>query len=181
MILKLIEEARASGARLRPCCETIGIDTRTVQRWQKQGPDGGEDRRQGPKTTPKNKLSDKEREAVLEVATAPEFRDISPNQVVPILADMGIYVASESTFYRILKENRLDAHRGRTKPAKRKRPDEHVATGPNQVYCWDITFLKSPVRGSFFYLYLFLDVWSRKIVGWRIGRTNGFRDRQLYT
>ena len=67
-----------------------------------------------------------------------------------------------------LKEHRLDAHRGRTKPAKRKRPEEHVATEPNQVWCWDITFLRSPVRGSFFYLYLFLDVWSRKIVGWQV-------------
>ena len=168
MILELIAEARACGARLTPCCETIELDTRTVQRWLKQGPDGGEDRRQGPETEPTNKLSEAERKEVIEVATRPEFRDLSPNQLVPILADLGIYVASESTIYRILKAQRLDAHRGRTKPPKRKRPEEHVATGPNRVWCWDITFLRSPVRGSFFYLYLFLDVWSRKIVGWRV-------------
>ena len=107
MILELIAEARASGARLRPCCETIEIDPRTVQRWLKQGPEGGEDRRQGPKTEPKNKLSQDERKEVVEVATAPEFRDQSPDPLVPILADMGIYVASESTIYRILKVSTL--------------------------------------------------------------------------
>jgi len=133
MILKLIKEARASGARLRPCCETIGIDTRRVQRWQKQGPDGGEDRRQGPKTTPKNKLSDKEREEVLEMAIAPEFRDLSPNQVVPILADMGIYVASEATFYRILKEGRLDAHRGPRNPPNGSDPTS--MSPPDRTRC----------------------------------------------
>ncbi len=168
MILELIAEARAAGARLTPCCETIGIATRTVQRWLKHGPDGGEDQRRGPKSPPPNKLSEQERCEVLELVNLPEFRDLPPSQLVPLLADMGIYVASESTIYRILKQERMDAHRGRMKPAKRKRPREKVATGPNQVWCWDISFLRSPVRGSFFYLYLFLDVWSRKVVGWRV-------------
>jgi len=81
---------------------------------------------------------------------------------------MGMYVASESTMHRLLASARLDAHRGKAKPRKHRRPNEHAATGPNQVWCWDISYLRSPVRGSFFYLYLFLDVWSRKIVGWRV-------------
>jgi transposase InsO family protein len=74
-------------------------------------------------------------------------------------------VASESTFYRILRAAKQLAHRLRAKPATSKKPKEQVATGPNQVWCWDITYLPGPVRGTFFYLYLFLDVWSRKIVG----------------
>lgn len=168
MILELIAEARAAGARLGPCCRTIEIDTRTIQRWLKQGPTGGEDQRRGPNTPPGNKLTPKEREDIIELVTSPEYRELSPSQLVPRLADLGIYMGSESTIHRILKEHKMNAHRGRTKPPVRNKPKEKVATGPNQVWCWDITFLRSPVRGSFFYLYLFLDVWSRKVVGWRV-------------
>src|SRR5919108_475585 len=81
---------------------------------------------------------------------------------------MGIYIASESTIYRLLREEKLNAHRGRTRPPTRHRPEEYAATGPNQVWCWDITYLRSPIDGRFFYLYLFLDVWSRKIMGWTV-------------
>ena len=168
MILSLSADARNAGARLGPCCDTIEIDVRTVQRWLKHGPEGGEDQRRGPEKVPRNKLTEDEQKQILELLTSPDFRDLPPKQVVPILADMGIYVASESTIYRLLKANKLAAHRGRKRPAKRRRPDEHTATGPNQVLCWDITYLRSPIRGQFFYLYLFLDVWSRKIVGWRV-------------
>src|SRR5690606_8251929 len=66
------------------------------------------------------------------------------------------------------RAKKLSAHRGRSKPRTHRRPAEHKATGPNQVWCWDITYLRSPVTGMFYYLYLFLDVWSRKIVGWAV-------------
>ena len=168
MILESIAEARAAGARLGPCCETVEVDIRTIQRWLKHGPDGGEDRRMGPLTSPANKLSEREREEIVELVTSKEYRDLPPSQIVPLLADLGIYVASEATIYRVLKAHNLAAHRGRNKPPKRRRPREHKATGPNQVWSWDITFLRSPVRGQFFYLYMFVDVWSRKIVGWRV-------------
>lgn len=168
MIIELINEARAAGARLGPCCEVVEIDVRTVQRWLKHGPDGGEDRRRGPGCAPANKLSDEERSDVIELVKSPEFVDLAPHQIVPKLADMGIYIASESTIYRILREEKLNAHRGRARPPTRHRPDEYTATGPNQVFVWDITYLRSPVNGMFFYLYLFLDVWSRKIMGWAV-------------
>lgn len=168
MILELIAEARAAGARLGPCCEVVELDVRTVQRWLKWGPDGGEDRRRGPLTPPANRLSEPERQRILEVVNSPEFADLSPHQIVPKLADMGIYVASESTIFRLLREEKLNVHRGRARAPTRRRPDEHVASGPNQVWCWDITYLCSPIAGTFFYLYLFLDVWSRKIVGWDV-------------
>ena len=168
MILKLVREARAAGARLGPCCETIELDVRTIQRWLEHGPQGGEDGRRGPKTAPANKFSEAEQNRVIELVTSAEFRDLPPSQLVPRLADMGIYVASESTIHRLLKQHSLNAHRGRNRPAKNSKPREHCATGPNQVWCWDITYLRAPTRGAFFYLYLFLDVWSRKIVGWRV-------------
>lgn len=168
MILNLIAEARAAGARLGPCCETIGIDTRTVQRWMKQGRDGGEDLRKGPNTPPANKMTPAEVEEIIEVLNSEQFRDLPPGQIVPKLADMGIFVASESTLYRILKSRQMDAHRGRAKPATRKKPKEKTATGPNQVQSWDITYLKTLVRGQHYYFYLFLDIWSRQIVGWEV-------------
>lgn len=169
MILELIQEAREAGARLGPCCEVVELDVRTVQRWLKHGPHGGEDSRNGPLRTPKNKLSPEEREDVLKLVNSPEFADLAPHQIVPKLADMGMYVASESTIYRLLREAKLNTHRGRARPpTRRHRPQEYAATGPNQVWCWDITYLRSPVRGEYYYLYLFLDVWSRKIVGWDV-------------
>jgi transposase InsO family protein len=81
---------------------------------------------------------------------------------------MSIYVASEATVYRLLRRRRLLAHRDRARPRKHHRPREHVATGPNQVWAWDITYLPAGVRGTFWYLYAIIDVWSRKLVGWRV-------------
>lgn len=168
MIIELITEARAAGARLKPCCEVLDLDVRTVERWLKRGPYGGEDGRRGPATPPANKLTDADRAQVLEVVGSAEFADLAPHQIVPQLADIGLYIASESTIYRLLRQEKLNAHRGRARPPTRRRPDEHVATGPNQVWCWDITYLRSPITGAYYYLYLFLDVWSRKIVGWDV-------------
>ena len=125
MILDSIAEARALGARLGPCCKLVGIDVRTVQRWLKFGPEGGKDRRRGPNAAPANTLTEAERERILEVVSAPEFRDLPVSQIVPMLADMGIYVASESTIYRLLRSRKMAAHRGRKRPPRKRRPKEH--------------------------------------------------------
>jgi transposase InsO family protein len=170
MILGLVDEAVAAGARQHKVCEMLGLDPRTLQRWRTQGI--GEDGRAGPKEAPGNKLSPAERRRLLEVVNSPEFRDLSPNQIVPILAERGTYVASESTIYRVLREEGQMAHREPSRaPAKRHRPEVKVATGPNQVWSWDITYLRSPIRGAFFYLYVVVDVWSRKLVGWSVHET----------
>jgi putative transposase len=162
LTIQLIDEAVSAGARREEACATVGLDARTVERWRKGAL---EDKRRGPLTTPANKLAPKERSFVLKVVNSPRFRDLSPNQIVPLLADEGRFIASESTMYRILRDKELLAHRGRAKPPVRRPVPVHVATGPNQVWSWDITYLKSPVRGIFYYLYMFVDVWSRKIVG----------------
>ena len=166
MILELIDEAVTSGARLHKACEVVGLPARTVQRWRAQG--GGEDRRCGPKTAPRNRLSEAERAKVLKVANNAENRDLSPKQIVPRLADQGVYLASESTFYRLLRAAGQMTHRAASRPSRSRKPREQVATGPCQVWSWDITYLRSAVRGQFHYLYLFMDVWSRKIVGWTV-------------
>lgn len=159
----LVEEAVAAGARLSKACEVVGLPARTLQRWVHRPVDG----RKGPRHSPANKLTQRERDRVIEIATSSEFRDMSPKQIVPLLADRGTYVASESTFYRFLHDAKLQHSRSRTRPPA-KRPREHAADGPWQVASWDITYLRSHIRGQFFYLYLVVDVWSRKIIGWAV-------------
>lgn len=163
-MLALLDEAVASGARLRSACDVVNLSTRTVERWRVQ--DGGDDQRKGPITAPAHKLSPAEREAVLAAANCAEFRDKSPRQIVPTLADRGEYIASESTFYRVLHEEELMQHRERARPRSSSKPREHIARAPNRVWCWDISYLRSSIRGAFYYLYLIIDIYSRKIVGW---------------
>ena len=167
MILKLIEETVRAGARLCEAVKLLGLNERTIQRWQAVG--GGDDRRRGPNTAPGDKLTDEERDNVFQAINSPEFRDLPPNQIVPMLASRGVYLASKSTIYRILRQSEQLAHREKSRPAtKRHKPDEVVATGPAETWSWDITYLKSSVRGSFFYLYMVMDVWSRKVVAWEV-------------
>lgn len=163
--MELIIEAVASGCRLRVACSEWNIDKRTYSRWQND-PYG--DKRKGPMTKPANKLSQEERQKVIKIATSKEFCDLPPSQIVPRLADRGEYVASESTFYRILKEEKMLEHRGKQKQPVKNKPEELVARQPNQVWSWDITFLKSSIQGMYFYLYLVMDIYSRKIVGFEL-------------
>lgn len=165
-MLQLIDQAVAAGARLAPAAHILGLSPRTVIRWRKK-PDA-EDGRNGPRTVSARRYSETERARILRVATSEEFRDMSPKQLVPQLADQGTYLGSESTFYRVLRTHDMLTHRQASKPATSRRPKEHIATGPNQVWSWDITYLKTPVRGLFFYLYMMVDVWSRKIVADRV-------------
>lgn len=166
--MKLIEEATEAGARLNSACEVLGVSARTHQRWD--GSDS-KDGRAGPKTEPSNKLTRAERRALLEVVNCREFRDLPPSQIVPRLAERGKYICSEATMYRVLKEEKQLAHRGRAKEPQARVPVVRVATRPNQIWSWDITYLRGPVRGTFYFLYLVLDVWSRKVVGWSVHET----------
>lgn len=151
-----------SGARIEVACKELGLTARTVQRWRAK-PEA-EDARRGPRKPPKQRLSDTERAAVLDLVNSAAFRDLCPGQIVARLADQGMYVASEATIYRLLRKAGQLAHRHSSAPRKHQAPKEFVANGPNQIWSWDITYLPSPVRGQFFYLYLFVDVWSRRIV-----------------
>ncbi len=165
-----IHVAHAAGARLKPTCAIAGIDPRTLQRWQ--AADGlvtGDGRPQAVCPMPKHALSEAERARVLAVANEPRFAAVPPARIVPMLADEGLYLASESTFGRVLKAHGQTAHRGRAKAPKAVRPPTtHIATEPRQVWCWDMTYLPAQVMGRWFYLYLILDLYSRKIVGWEV-------------
>ena len=165
-VLALVSEAVASGSRQQKACDIVGIDLRTYQRWV-QGPALG-DLRRGPRSRPANKLTDAERSQIIAISTGKEFCNMSPHQIVPSLADRGEYIGSESSFYRVLAEAELLSHRGRSKPKQIQRPAPYESLRPNQIYSWDITYLRSSVRGQYFYLYLFLDIFSRKVVGWEV-------------
>jgi len=170
-ITDLIDQACKAGAHRDKACQIVGISARSVQRWCKD-PDRGDERKAaGERREPVNKLSEQERLEIVEICNQSAFSDMSPNQIVPALADQGIYVASESSFYRVLRAADQLAHRGKAKVASRKRPQPLEATGPNQLWTWDITYLQTTVKGFFFYLYMIMDVYSRKIVGWEVYET----------
>lgn len=156
-----------NGARHFLACDDMGINIKTFKRWTLDI----EDKRNGPIIEPANKLTIEEKKEIISIATKEEYMDLSPSQIVPSLADKGIYIASESSFYKVLKENKLLEHRGKSKKPSHNRPAPLVATGPNQIYAWDITYLHSSIRGRFYYLYMFMDIYSRKIVGFDIHET----------
>ena len=162
--------AHSDGARLRLACEVAGIDLRTLQRWRAgDGLEAGDKRPMAVRPMPAHALSAQEREALLCVANEARFADVPPARIVPMLADEGVYLASESSFGRVLRKHGQTRHRGRAKaPSTARPPTTHIATGPRQVWCWDMTYLPSQVAGRFFYLYVILDLYSRKIVGWEV-------------
>jgi putative transposase len=165
----MINEAVESGANLIKASKIIQVSARTMQRYRKEK-EINADRRiaAGATKIPANKLSEEERNKILNVVNQPEFANLPPNQIVPILADRGEYVGSEATMYRILRENEQLAHRGKAKAATQYKMEPIEVFAPNELWSWDITYLQSAIKGSFFYLYLIIDVYSRKIVGWEV-------------
>ena len=163
-VLDLISEALNAGARQSRACGELGLHPRTVQRWAT----GADDQRRVPKRVPHNRIGNAQREGVISLVKTARFRDLPQKQIVPTLADEGRYMVSEATMYRILRSERLLTHRGSSRPRTYHRPPELVAGEPNTVWCWDITYLRAPVRGMFYYLYLLEDLYSRRIVGWQV-------------
>jgi len=165
-VVQLIKEAAESGARKNMACDVLNIHLRTIQRWEK---DVIGDKRNFASTEPINRLTQAERDKVIEISCSERFRDMTPHEIVPILAEEGVYIASESTYYRVLRSEGLLKHRSESKPgSKRHKPEELKATGPDQVWSWDITYLLSNIKGMYYYLYMFEDIWSRAIVGWEV-------------
>jgi len=166
-ILQLVDEALSNSARMCKITPIIGFSSRTIKRWR-DNPNGEDKRTTHSNHNPSNRLSQEERDAIISIANSEDFKNLSPHQIVPKLADKGIYMASESTFYRVLKEHKQLTHRHKQKQATKIKPAPLVAKEPNQIYSWDITYLPTTVQGLFYYLYLFTDIYSRKVVGWQI-------------
>jgi putative transposase len=173
-LVRDIEQARADGAQLAPACALAGINARTLQRWKAgNGLAQGDRRPDAERAVPSHALSEMERTRIIELANEPRFADTPPARIVPTLADEGIYIASESSFYRVLRAHGQMNRRGRAQPPRTSRPPTtHIATGPAEVWCWDVTFLPAQIQGRWFYLYLILDLYSRKIVGFEVHDTD---------
>lgn len=162
----MVNEAMQQGARQHKCAEVLGLSLRTLKRWRvslrRNRPDG---RPTAVHPTPRNALSREEQAEVLRVCNTPENASKPPAQIVVELADQGLYLASESTFYRILRKAHQQHHRGRARAPRAPIPKPtHTASTPNQVWCWDITWLPTTLAGRFYKLYAIIDLFSRKIV-----------------
>jgi putative transposase len=158
-----------AGVDTRRACKLVGRP-RSTHYWRPRPRPVGP-RQRVPRPAPANALSVPERARVLALLRDPSFVDKSPAQVWARLLDDGIYLCSQSTMYRILRtagESR-ERRRQATHPAKVK--PELVAHRPGQIYSWDITKLRGPLRGVWYDLYVMLDIFSRYVVGWRVEET----------
>jgi len=162
----LITEACNAGARKSKACDILGLSMRTVERWEKEN--GFQDQRKLVRRVPMNKLTQEQRNMVISTTNNATYRDLPPCKIVPLLADVGQYIASESTFYRILRAENQLTHRLASRSAKHHRPEAYEANGPNQVWTWDISYLPTQVAGLYVYLYMIVDIYSRKIVGFSV-------------
>lgn len=167
-VIEVIDEAILSGARQFVACHEVGISERTLQRWRIEGSETKDKRPDAIRPEPHNKLTKAEELKIIQIINQTEHQNLPPSQIIPILADKGTYIASESTFYRVLKEHQQNNHRGKSKAPVKRNITTHQANGPNQVWMWDITWLPGAAKGIYYYLYLILDLYSRKIVGWEI-------------
>ena len=150
ILIDQIAEARANGARQAPACVLAGIDPRTLQRWRKNdGVTRGNRRPDAIRPAPSHALTAEEQARIVEVANEARFAETPPARIVPVLADEGVYIASESSFHRVLRAQGQMNRRGRARPPRPSRPTTtHIAAGPGDVWCWDVTFLPATVQGA---------------------------------
>jgi transposase InsO family protein len=170
-VIELIGEANDAGAGLVSSCREIGICLRTLKRWRKAfaGDRDGHDRRKGSDRHVPHRLSEEERQRILLTCNQPQYAAPPPGQIVPVLADQGLYIGSESSFYRVFHQAGQCHRRGRARlPQEARSVPRLRADRPNAVWSWDITYLPTTVRGIWLYLYLVVDVWSRKVVAWDV-------------
>ena len=116
---------------------------------------------------PRNALTAAEQQGILDVCHRPSFANLPPDQIaVRLLDDELRYLASVSSFYRVLRRHGEVVHRGRARKPKRAAvPTTYRAIAPNQVWSWDCTWLPGPARGTYYYLVMIVDIYSRKFVG----------------
>ena len=160
-------EELATSVPVTTACDALAFPRSTLY-WNRQpASSGAAERSQAP--SPRG-LTAAEKETVRSLLNSERFQDASPRQVYAALLDEGVYHCHWRTMYRILAEHgEVRERRNQLRHPVYQKP-ELLATGPNQVWSWDITRLKGPVKWSYFYLYVVLDIFSRYIVGWLIAQ-----------
>lgn len=155
-------------------CRAFGIDQRTwrhhCQKQRGELPERPSRAKHGPVKPHLASLTLEERDAVVEVLCSTRFSDVGVLETWATLLDEGTYLCSARTMHRVLAERDLTGERRQSGRRDRAGRPRVVATAPNQVWCWDITRLAGPLKGSWFYLYVVFDLWSRKAVGWCVDR-----------
>lgn len=170
-MIELIGMANDAGAGLLSACIEIGICLRTLKRWRRAfvGDGDGKYLRKGSPLIVVHCLSEEERQRILLTCNQPAYASLPPGQILPALADQGLYIGSEFSFYRVLHLPGQCHRRGRARLPQEPRAAPRLrADGLNQVWSWDISFLPTTVQGVWLYLYLVVDVWSRKVVAWDV-------------
>ena len=175
-IIEAVDIAVSSRARLFKACETIKLCPRRLRRWRKAEEDG----RKGGYRAVGQRLSEPEKDAIVEALSLPGMAELSLKVAHATLLDLGLYKGSPSTFARVVAERGLRTNPRAGKACNAKRP-ELRATGPGQVWCWDITWLDAPLKGTYFYLYMAIDMYSRKVVAWEVfAKEDGTLARDLF-
>lgn len=165
-MLGFIDEAITRGISERKTCIYLDLNRKTIQNWRRKGT---ADKRKGSARFVAHRLSVEEEQTFYQVANSPEFRDYAPELIVAKLAEVETYYASVSTLYRILRKRKAVQHRQETKkPFKTTKAIPTLVTGPDQVWAWDNTWLKTDVEGLFKYAYTIIDLYDRTIVGWAV-------------
>ena len=157
------------GCQREACADLERAEGAAAQGEGHGGDGGGHDRRKDRPRLVSHKLSEEERQRILLNCNQAEYASLPPGQIEPALADQGLYIGSESSFYRVLHAHGQVHRRGRVQPPQKPRAVPRLrAARANQVWSWNITYLPTTVRGIWLYLYLVIDVWSRKAVAWDI-------------
>ena len=170
-ILGLVTQAKCKGTPVVRSCEMLAIQRRRVNRWRKKQRDGHGlgNIKPGPRQT-LHRLRPAERDTVLSMAKKEQYADLSHRILAVTAWDLEIFFVSFSSVYRILRADGLMAMRGaqRSHNGRSTAPVRKELTGPNQRWCWDISYLRTMEKGVFLYLYLLLDEYSRKAIQWLV-------------
>ncbi len=143
--IRLIKEAVVAGATLGKACKVLELHPKTYRRWANAGTVRADGRPSAHRQAPSNKFTAEERALIVTTCNEAKYQALPPSQIVPKLADEGVYIGSESSFYRVLKsENQLQRRGKAAAPKKRHKPNSYLASRPNEVWSWDITFPSKP-------------------------------------
>ncbi len=169
-ILDLVDKAKAKGISMNQTAGWLQIDPRRIKRWRKAQRDGWglEDQIPGP-THADHRLLSEEKDAVLVLATDEQYADFSHRSLALLAMEKDLFFMGFSSVYRVLKERGLTtARRAGTRTGSSQAPERKEINGPNQRWCWDISYLYTYEKGLFVYLYVLLDEYSRKVLAWRV-------------